>query len=132
MLSVPLFGVSIIGVACGGSYSQINPGTNLTFYFVETYSNAYFGRTRRGYQMLLHEDFGYVREKQKQNTTNWKCSLHAKFRCKARAVTKELDGQHFVRITCGTHTHAPHAGPDRAKDYAAGEIKDEDNGSTPL
>lgn len=114
---------------CGlwlGAHSQIGPGTNLSFCFVETYSNAYFGRTRRGYQMLLHEDFGYVREKQKQNTTNWKCSLHAKFRCKARAVTKNIDGQHYVRITCGTHTHGPHAGPERAKVYTR-EIKDEDD-----
>ncbi|KXJ74244.1 hypothetical protein RP20_CCG014103 [Aedes albopictus] len=57
--------------------------------------------------MLLHENYSYVREKQKQSTTNWKCSWHVKFRCKARAVTKEIEGQHFVRITCGFHTHPP-------------------------
>lgn len=73
--------------------------------FAEVFANAYFGKTRRGHQMLLHDDYSYVREKQKQNTTNWKCSWHVRFRCKARAVTKEIDGQHYVRITCGSHTH---------------------------
>ncbi|XP_062698353.1 uncharacterized protein LOC109413361 [Aedes albopictus] len=74
-------------------------------------------KTALGRQMMKitnpnhnHDRKAYVREKQKQSTTNWKCSWHVKFRCKARAVTKEIEGQHFVRITCGFHTHPPNNG----------------------
>lgn len=73
----------------------------------ESYSLAVFGTTRRGFQMLLHDGHRFVRERQKAATTNWKCALHSKMRCKGRAVTREVDGHHFVRITCRQHTHPP-------------------------
>ncbi|KAL1402713.1 hypothetical protein pipiens_005973 [Culex pipiens pipiens] len=57
--------------------------------------------------MLLHDGHRFVRERQKAATTNWKCALHSKMRCKGRAVTREVDGHHFVRITCRQHTHPP-------------------------
>lgn len=68
---------------------------------------AYFGKTVQGYLMLWHGNYGYFREKQKHNTTNWKCSCYTKHHCKARAVTKEIGGEYYFRITCDAHTHPP-------------------------
>ncbi|XP_062698266.1 FLYWCH-type zinc finger-containing protein 1-like [Aedes albopictus] len=59
--------------------------------------------------MLWYGNYGYFREKQKHNTTNWKCACYNKYRCKARAVTKEIGGEYYFRITCDEHTHPPYS-----------------------
>uniref|UniRef100_A0A182PMY7 FLYWCH-type domain-containing protein n=1 Tax=Anopheles epiroticus TaxID=199890 RepID=A0A182PMY7_9DIPT len=66
---------------------------------------TYFGVTRRGHQMLLFRGHRYVREKQKGDISNWKCSLHSKFHCKARAVSRMRYGREVMRLTNPEHTH---------------------------
>uniref|UniRef100_A0A2M4C8X6 Putative secreted protein n=1 Tax=Anopheles marajoara TaxID=58244 RepID=A0A2M4C8X6_9DIPT len=73
--------------------------------FLDSLREAVFGNTRRGQRMLLCEGHGYVREKQKGTISNWKCSLHSKYKCKARAVTNESQGKVLMRLTCGIHSH---------------------------
>uniref|UniRef100_A0A182JNK6 FLYWCH-type domain-containing protein n=1 Tax=Anopheles christyi TaxID=43041 RepID=A0A182JNK6_9DIPT len=69
------------------------------------YHCAVFGITRRGHQMLLYRGHRYVREKQKGDISNWKCSMHSKYQCKARAVTRKRNGREMMRLTHVKHTH---------------------------
>uniref|UniRef100_A0A182NKW8 BEN domain-containing protein n=1 Tax=Anopheles dirus TaxID=7168 RepID=A0A182NKW8_9DIPT len=71
------------------------------------FQRAKFGITRRGHQMLMYRGHRYVREKQKGAISNWKCSWHSRYRCKARAVTRALNGQEMMRLTHEEHTHDP-------------------------
>jgi FLYWCH zinc finger domain len=64
-----------------------------------------FGYTRRGFQKLVHDGFSYTKDRQSKTSSNWKCSLFTRFKCKARAVTKNIDGEDFVKITNATHYH---------------------------
>uniref|UniRef100_A0A182URS7 FLYWCH-type domain-containing protein n=1 Tax=Anopheles merus TaxID=30066 RepID=A0A182URS7_ANOME len=69
------------------------------------YHAAIFGITRRGHQMLLYRGHRYVREKQKGDISNWKCSMHSKYHCKARAVSRKRNGREMMRLTHEEHTH---------------------------
>uniref|UniRef100_A0A182HJU4 BEN domain-containing protein n=1 Tax=Anopheles arabiensis TaxID=7173 RepID=A0A182HJU4_ANOAR len=77
------------------------------------YHAAIFGITRRGHQMLLYRGHRYVREKQKGDISNWKCSMHSKYHCKARAVSRKRNGREMMRLTHEEHTHEvfPENGP---------------------
>uniref|UniRef100_A0A8W7PB48 FLYWCH-type domain-containing protein n=1 Tax=Anopheles coluzzii TaxID=1518534 RepID=A0A8W7PB48_ANOCL len=57
------------------------------------YHAAIFGITRRGHQMLLYRGHRYVREKQKGDISNWKCSMHSKYHCKARTFIPATFGK---------------------------------------
>ncbi|XP_050084774.1 modifier of mdg4-like isoform X12 [Anopheles aquasalis] len=79
--------------ASGFGESYASDGTSNEQTSQDSFREAVFGITRRGHRMLLHEGHGYVREKQKGTISNWKCSLHSKYKCKARAVTNETHGK---------------------------------------
>lgn len=55
--------------------------------------------------MLIHEGHTYVKDRQFLETTNWRCSLFKKLKCRARAVTKDINGLELVKFTNPTHSH---------------------------
>ncbi|KXJ74241.1 hypothetical protein RP20_CCG014100 [Aedes albopictus] len=68
---------------------------------------AQYEYTSRGTQRLLHG--GYYFSKNKTNESsgrmNWKCQFYQRLRCKARAITKNINGYEYVRVTHEEHTH---------------------------
>lgn len=66
---------------------------------------AVFGKSQRGAPMLIHEGHTYVKDRQFLETTNWRCSLFKKLKCRARAVTKDVNGLELVKFTNPTHSH---------------------------
>jgi hypothetical protein len=57
--------------------------------------------------MLVHNKFAYTQERETSDSTFWKCSLFRRFKCKARAITKMLQNEEYVRISNRVHTHPP-------------------------
>uniref|UniRef100_A0A182Y4F6 FLYWCH-type domain-containing protein n=1 Tax=Anopheles stephensi TaxID=30069 RepID=A0A182Y4F6_ANOST len=55
--------------------------------------------------MLMYRGHRYVREKRKGDISNWRCSLHSKYHCKARAVSMQRNGHEMMRLTHVQHTH---------------------------
>ncbi|XP_052890765.1 modifier of mdg4-like isoform X39 [Anopheles moucheti] len=70
-----------------------------------TFIPATFGKTRRGQLKLLHDGHAYTRDRQSAKTCNWKCSLFTRYRCRARAVTKDIDGHIHMKVTNTAHYH---------------------------
>uniref|UniRef100_A0A182QAN2 FLYWCH-type domain-containing protein n=1 Tax=Anopheles farauti TaxID=69004 RepID=A0A182QAN2_9DIPT len=70
-----------------------------------TFVPATFGKTRRGQLKLLYDGHAYTRDRQSVKTCNWKCSLFTRYRCRARAVTKDIDGMVHMKVTNTAHYH---------------------------
>uniref|UniRef100_A0A4Y0APU6 BTB domain-containing protein n=1 Tax=Anopheles funestus TaxID=62324 RepID=A0A4Y0APU6_ANOFN len=70
-----------------------------------TFVPATFGKTRRGQLKLLHDGHAYTRDRQSAKTCNWKCSLFTRYRCRARAITKEIGGLIHMKVTNTAHYH---------------------------
>ncbi|XP_062698318.1 FLYWCH-type zinc finger-containing protein 1-like [Aedes albopictus] len=66
---------------------------------------AVFGTTRRGQQKLIHNGHAYTKDRQSAKTCNWKCSLFTRYKCKARAVTRDINGVVYVKVTNTLHYH---------------------------
>lgn len=72
---------------------------------VGTFIPATFGKTRRGQLKLLYDGHAYTRDRQSAKTCNWKCSLFTRYRCRARAVTKDIGGFVHMKVTNTSHYH---------------------------
>ncbi|XP_058170973.1 modifier of mdg4-like isoform X14 [Anopheles ziemanni] len=66
---------------------------------------ALLGKTRRGQLKLFYGGNAFTRDRKSMKTSNWKCSLFTKYRCRARAVTKEINGVTHVKVTNDVHYH---------------------------
>lgn len=55
--------------------------------------------------MLLHNGYTFVKDRQFIDSINWRCSLFKRLKCRARAVTKLIDGQEKIKFTFPYHTH---------------------------
>ncbi|EDS31244.1 conserved hypothetical protein [Culex quinquefasciatus] len=69
------------------------------------YCVASFGFTQRGYIMLLHDGYGFTKDRQTAKGSNWKCSLFRRMKCRARAITRTINGADMMKITQPYHTH---------------------------
>ncbi|XP_058057592.1 modifier of mdg4-like isoform X18 [Anopheles bellator] len=69
------------------------------------YVPAVFGKTRRGQMKLLYDGHAFTRDRQSVKTCNWKCSLFTRYRCRARAVTKDIAGVIHMKVTNIAHYH---------------------------
>lgn len=66
---------------------------------------ARFGKSLRGADMLLFNGFSYVKDRSFNETINWRCSLFRKLQCRARAITKRIDGVEMVKASFNVHSH---------------------------
>ncbi|XP_055594766.1 modifier of mdg4-like isoform X18 [Uranotaenia lowii] len=66
---------------------------------------AKFGRSQRGARKLLYNGFEYVRDREFADSTNWRCALFKRRKCRARAITKDIGGVVYVRLTNDDHCH---------------------------
>ncbi|XP_062556512.1 modifier of mdg4-like isoform X31 [Armigeres subalbatus] len=91
--------------ASGFSESYAESGTGADQAAQGVFEPAVFGTTRRGQQKLLYNGHAYTKDRQSAKTCNWKCSLFTRYKCKARAVTREINGIVYVKVTNTLHYH---------------------------
>lgn len=87
----------------GAEYSE--PDLKQEHESIEGFTKAVFGLTRRGCQKLILDGFSYTKDRQSKKTSNWKCAVFSKYRCKARAVSKLMGGMEMVKLKCAVHYH---------------------------
>uniref|UniRef100_A0A182F8L4 FLYWCH-type domain-containing protein n=1 Tax=Anopheles albimanus TaxID=7167 RepID=A0A182F8L4_ANOAL len=93
------------------------------------YVPAVFGTTRRGHKKLLHDGHAYTRDRQSVKTCNWKCSLFTRYRCRARAVTKDIEGLIHMKVTNADHYHPKFEYKATSKKEAISKNKTAENGA---
>lgn len=67
---------------------------------------AHFEPSQRGSIVLYYDDKRFTRDGMFQDSINWRC-CYFRDKCRARAITKEIDGITKVRLTNGRHTCTP-------------------------
>lgn len=69
---------------------------------------AAFTTSKHGSRALLINGHKYVKDRKTQETINWRCAFFIRFKCKARAITRVVNGIERVKETNGVHTHEMH------------------------
>lgn len=69
---------------------------------------AAFTTSKHGSRALLINGHKYVKDRKTQETINWRCAFFIRFKCKARAITRVVNGIERVKETNGIHTHEMH------------------------
>lgn len=85
--------------------------TNRSFVFpfiaasdLEKYKEvAHFEPSQRGSTVLYYDGRRFTRDGMFADSTNWRC-CYFRDKCRARAITKQVNGQIRVRITNPNHT----------------------------
>lgn len=81
--------------------------SNNKMFFVDYDEIAEFGWSQRSTKILLCQNYRFVRDGKYVDTTNWRCSLYSKYKCKARAITRTVDENLVVKLTNPSHNHSP-------------------------
>lgn len=68
---------------------------------------ADFVPTRNGARALIMNGQKYVKDRETQETINWRCAGFIRFKCRSRAITKlcRNTGWEMVKLTNSMHTH---------------------------
>ncbi|XP_049532495.1 modifier of mdg4-like isoform X30 [Anopheles darlingi] len=68
---------------------------------------AFFEVSSRGTQCLVYDGYYYSKNKTAENgaRVNWKCRFYQRLHCKARALTKNINGCQYVKMFNIEHTH---------------------------
>lgn len=67
---------------------------------------ANFVQTNRGGRKLLIDGYSFtVNRKLNENLISWKCTKYKQFGCRARAVTRVIEGTEFVKLSKPDHSH---------------------------
>lgn len=67
---------------------------------------ANFVQTNRGGRKLLIDGYSFtVNRKLNENLISWKCTKYKQFGCRARAVTRVVEGTEFVKLSKPEHSH---------------------------
>ncbi|XP_055704677.1 modifier of mdg4-like isoform X38 [Phlebotomus papatasi] len=73
----------------------------------EPQNRARFGYSQRGARVLIVDSYRFVKDKKFMDSINWRCSNFRKDNCKARAITKVIDGVEVVKLSSKYHSHQP-------------------------
>lgn len=66
---------------------------------------AHFIRSKHGSRSLIVNGAKFVKDRTTNETINWRCSNFIRFKCKARAITRFINGREMVKLSRPTHTH---------------------------
>ncbi|XP_050084775.1 modifier of mdg4-like isoform X13 [Anopheles aquasalis] len=72
----------------------------------KTMEAAIFGVSQRGARKLIYKGFQYVKDRDFPDSTNWRCALFKRHKCRARAITKHVGGVVCVRPSNFKHNHS--------------------------
>lgn len=64
---------------------------------------AHFEPSQRGSTVLYYDGRRFTRDGMFADSTNWRC-CYFRDKCRARAITKQVNGQIRVRVTNPNHT----------------------------
>lgn len=67
---------------------------------------AHFESSQRGSVVLYYNDQRFTRDGVFADSINWRC-CYFRDKCRARAITKQINGETRVRVTNPFHTCAP-------------------------
>lgn len=70
------------------------------------FETAHFESSQRGSCVLIYDGRRFTRDGKFTETTNWRC-CYFRDKCRARAITREIDGVTRVRVTFAQHTCTP-------------------------
>lgn len=66
---------------------------------------AQFIRSKHGSRSLIVNGAKFVKDRQTNETINWRCSNFIRCKCKARAITRVIDGREMVKLSKPVHSH---------------------------
>ncbi|XP_035777043.1 modifier of mdg4-like isoform X24 [Anopheles albimanus] len=87
---------------CNSSRYEFDQDTKL----FKTTEAAIFGISQRGARKLIYRGFQYVKDRDFPDSTNWRCALFKRHKCRARAITKHVGGVICVRPSNFMHNHS--------------------------
>lgn len=61
--------------------------------------------TQRGHKLLIYKNAKFVKDREFQETINWRCANFRRYNCRARVVTKLVNGAIMMKFTHAVHTH---------------------------
>lgn len=70
------------------------------------FETAHFESSQRGSCVLIYDGRRFTRDGKFTETTNWRC-CYFRDKCRARAITRDIDGVTRVRVTFAQHTCTP-------------------------
>lgn len=73
---------------------------------------AEFVVARTGSRALLIYGHKYVKDRETSVTINWRCSNFIRYKCRARAITRNVNGVERVKLSNPMHSHLPMFGDD--------------------
>jgi hypothetical protein len=77
----------------------------------------------------VYGGYAYNKDRESKTSAHWKCAIFTRYRCKARAVTKSINGVEHFKMNNLTHYHAPY---DNIKLEVKGEKALDNNSSAPM
>lgn len=69
----------------------------------------------RGAISLIHSSYKFIRDRVDKGRSYWRCRHSFKYNCKARVVTKLINGYEMMKVRNGEHNHAEIRKPKKAK-----------------
>lgn len=66
---------------------------------------ACFVRSKHGSRSLIVNGAKFVKDRKTNETINWRCANFIRYKCKARAISRVVDGREMVKLSQAQHTH---------------------------
>lgn len=66
---------------------------------------ACFVRSKHGSRSLIVNGAKFVKDRKTNETINWRCANFIRYKCKARAISRVVDGREMVKLSQSHHTH---------------------------
>lgn len=79
--------------------------TNQNIVFFIDFTTAAKLRVENGRICLVHDGFKFIRYGRNENTRYWRCKLSFKYQCKARLLTRRMNGCEMLKIQNDQHDH---------------------------
>lgn len=64
---------------------------------------------------MIHSSFKFIRDRVDKGRNYWRCRHSFKYNCKARVVTKLINGYEMMKIRNGEHDHSEIRKPKKVK-----------------
>lgn len=74
-------------------------------FHLSVFRKARFSKSQRKHRLLICDGYSFIMDGKFSHTVNWRCSQYRTYRCKARAITKEINGVETYKFTNSKHTH---------------------------
>lgn len=73
-------------------------------------------RSKHGSRSLIVNGAKFVKDRKTNETINWRCANFIRYKCKARAISREVHGREMVKLSQAQHTHEVENATDLVKE----------------